>query len=248
MQICINHLTRGSPKQALNSLYSLYYASRYREKLKFLIILDSDDKDSISFFTTGQGSHFPCELHITERKPWPSFHMYFNEVLCDCNSDWWIPWSDDCIMLTDGWDEILLKAERFGHLLICFEDVSRYGRRHPNQCLGFAIHKNLYKVLGAFEHHAVDSYLAEVGSRTGVLSIGLGIDIYHSGMDEPFRSINSRKRDDSLLVNFDPLELKITKQKIRQHFSFIRRFYLRFLSLRFYLKLVIRTIWHNRFF
>ena len=232
-KITIAHLTRGNTYEANRAIESLYYSAENKDCLEVIVILDEDDSESIDYFSS-QLIYKP-KLHLTAPKGgFGHFHEYFNEVIFSITGTWFIPWSDDCIMITGGWDRILQKGVGTD-LLYSFYDVSIYGTwytRKNDSILLLAVSSELLNIMGSLSpHHALDSFWEQVAYPLGIVSKAPQITIFHYGMDEPWRSKKLAKWAKTPLPELDAAQVSHYILKLKNALPFARRVRIYFKNL-----------------
>jgi hypothetical protein len=104
--------TRGRREVLRKSLKSLVSKARHPERLEILFGVDEDDQSVIDFIKEEIAEDLK-EVGIEARasifKPlgYENLHIYVNTLAGAATGDWFFFWNDDCLMVTEGWDEVI---------------------------------------------------------------------------------------------------------------------------------------------
>jgi hypothetical protein len=102
-------------------------------------------------------------IMIGTRYKYIELHKYVNEM-CEKTTGEFIVWfNDDCVIETEGWDEII---EKYTGKIVCFYPNNKEtggGNIFP------IISRKIYEILGHFSlSQQVDSWQSDVGSRADI--------------------------------------------------------------------------------
>lgn len=114
--------TRKRTEAVVKSIGSLLASARNPGQIELLIAYDNDDEESREFFST---TWFPfieqagatSKVFETERFGYLRLYKYVNYLAEQATGDWIMFWNDDALMLTDNWDEEIVKNDGWFGLL-----------------------------------------------------------------------------------------------------------------------------------
>ncbi len=158
--------TRGRTKGLHDALASLLNRAHDRSKVEVILKLDDDDTESIEFAKTLEWAA-PIKVMVSPRGAgyW-HVHHWLVDMAGHATGDWLLNWSDDALMLTDGWDRFFHQVSAGGPQVIYPDGVYTYLLRNPDRPGNhefFAVRKEVLNVLGhlSLSPHA-DTWLATV--------------------------------------------------------------------------------------
>lgn len=108
--------TRKRVDAVIKSLSSLILTATDQSAIEIMIAYDADDEESRAFFADqwvdfiGQ-SECSYQIFETERFGYTRLNEYVNLLGENAQGDWVFFWNDDSLMLTDGWDQEVLKHD-----------------------------------------------------------------------------------------------------------------------------------------
>ena len=114
--------TRKRTEAVVKSIGSLLANAKDTSRIEILIAYDDDDAESKEFFETtwhpfiGQ-SEATTKVFETERFGYLRLYKYVNFLAEQATGDWIMFWNDDALMLTENWDEEIVKNDGFFGLL-----------------------------------------------------------------------------------------------------------------------------------
>lgn len=136
-----------------------------------LLAVDPDDPTDYESFDIDQ------VIRFDERAGYGRLHEYFNRLASVAHGDWLMPWNDDCVMQTDGWDQII-EAEPPALVLA--------PHSHHDPLIVLPIIPRAWTV--ACGHYAkllhVDSWWQDLGHLLGVVK-WVDILVDHQRFDKP---------------------------------------------------------------
>lgn len=108
--------TRKRTQALVNSLNSLITTATDQSAIEIMIAYDDDDDESREFFADQWADYIAqsdCSYQIfeTERFGYTKLNEYVNLLGAKARGDWVFFWNDDSLMLTDGWDQEVLKHD-----------------------------------------------------------------------------------------------------------------------------------------
>ena len=104
--------TRGRRDVLRESLKSLVSKASHPERLEILFGVDEDDQSVIDYIKEEIAEDLK-EVGIEARasifKPlgYENLHIYVNTLAGAATGDWFFFWNDDCLMVTEGWDDVI---------------------------------------------------------------------------------------------------------------------------------------------
>jgi hypothetical protein len=142
-------------KQSLTSLQS-----RASVELEFVLAVDEDDPTDYS--SVGPFSPFDALVLRTERFGYERLHEYYNLLADRVSSRWILLWNDDALMVTSGWDQVVLSYEP--------DKVLSPHTVHDPLCTFPVIPRRFVDRIGHFSLNAhCDSWWQEVAEALGIL-------------------------------------------------------------------------------
>jgi len=114
--------TRKRTEAVVKSIGSLLARATDPSQIEILIAYDNDDDESREFFST---TWFPfleqagttTKVFETERFGYLRLYKYVNFLAEHATGDWIMFWNDDALMLTDNWDDEIIKNDGWFGLL-----------------------------------------------------------------------------------------------------------------------------------
>jgi len=104
--------TRGRRETLRKSLDSLVSKANHPERLEILFGVDEDDQSVIDYIKEEIAEDLK-EVGIEARasifKPlgYENLHIYVNTLAGAATGEWMFFWNDDCLMVSEGWDEVI---------------------------------------------------------------------------------------------------------------------------------------------
>ena len=104
--------TRGRREVLRKSLDSLVSKASNPERLEILFGVDEDDQTVIDYIKEEIAEDLK-EVGIEARasifKPlgYENLHIYVNTLAGAATGDWFFFWNDDCLMVSEGWDDVI---------------------------------------------------------------------------------------------------------------------------------------------
>jgi len=104
--------TRGRTEVLRKSLTSLVKKATKPERIEILFGIDEDDTDTLDYIKDVISVDLK-ELGIESRasifKPlgYENLHIYVNTLAGNAQGEWLFFWNDDCLMVSEGWDEVI---------------------------------------------------------------------------------------------------------------------------------------------
>ena len=104
--------TRGRREVLRKSLDSLVSKATHPDRIEILFGVDEDDQSVIDFIKEEIAEDLK-EVGIEARasifKPlgYENLHIYVNTLAGAATGEWMFFWNDDCLMVSEGWDEVI---------------------------------------------------------------------------------------------------------------------------------------------
>lgn len=156
--------TRGRPKLIREAVDSLYSKCVDKSAIEFLFKVDDDDQTAIDV-VKDLAKIVPARITISPRgKGYYDLHHIINYLSSLAKGDWLFIFNDDALMLTDGWDQILLNADptiipKWGG----DDDVCLFGPHVIEREISWEfpiLRRKTFELLGHFSNHlSNDSYI-----------------------------------------------------------------------------------------
>jgi hypothetical protein len=155
--------TRNRFDSLLKAIGSILKTTKHLEKIEIILRFDSDDINSLSRTSELPTDKIDINIMIGPRYKYIELHKYVNEM-CEKTTGEFIAWfNDDCVIETEGWDEII---EKYIGKIVCFYPNNKEtggGNIFP------IISRKIYEILGHFSlSQQVDSWQAVVGKSAGI--------------------------------------------------------------------------------
>lgn len=114
--------TRKRTEAVIKSIGSLLASAKDPTQIEILIAYDDDDAESKEFFeSTWHAFLEQCgtstKVFESTRHGYLRLYKYVNMLGQQASGDWLMFWNDDALMLTDNWDEEIIKNDGFFGLL-----------------------------------------------------------------------------------------------------------------------------------
>ena len=114
--------TRKRTEAVVKSIGSLLANAKDTSRIEILVAYDNDDEESRNFFAEtwfpyiGQCSA-TSKVFETERFGYLRLYKYVNFLAEQASGDWIMFWNDDALMLTENWDDEIVKHDGWFGLL-----------------------------------------------------------------------------------------------------------------------------------
>ena len=104
--------TRGRTDVLRKSLDSLVSKAKNPERIEILFGVDEDDLATIDYIKEEIEEDLKkvgIEARASIFKPlgYENLHIYVNTLAGAATGDWMFFWNDDCLMVSEGWDEVI---------------------------------------------------------------------------------------------------------------------------------------------
>jgi len=114
--------TRKRTQAIINSIGSLLANAADTSRIEILIAYDNDDEESKEFFQEIWHGYLAqtkatTKVFETERFGYLRLYKYVNFLASQASGDWIMFWNDDALMLTENWDDEIVKNDGWFGLL-----------------------------------------------------------------------------------------------------------------------------------
>jgi len=104
--------TRGRTELLRKSLDTLVSKASHPERLEILFGVDEDDQSVIDYIKEEIAEDLKkvgIEARASIFKPlgYENLHIYVNTLAGAASGEWLFFWNDDCLMVSEGWDEVI---------------------------------------------------------------------------------------------------------------------------------------------
>lgn len=103
MKFSIVFNSRGRSAMLHECLTRLLETSSGKNSLEIIVNIDDDDQETLQHKSYLEREFKELKILVSER--FVNCHTKINELAFLAKGDIILPWGDDCMMLTDGWDE-----------------------------------------------------------------------------------------------------------------------------------------------
>lgn len=183
MNISVLLPTRGRYAGMCAAVETLFQLAAAPTKIEFLIRADFDDS---AYYNLVIPSAWNFYLASGPRLGYANMHGYYNELAEMARGKLLFVWNDDTEMLTQGWDEMLLK---FAHTpVVQFVRVENKGQADTTFPV---IDRRIFETVGRLSAHCyVDTWLDKVSAMAGVQVLRNDIVIRHHRLNDQTASDN----------------------------------------------------------
>ena len=178
--------TRGRPEQLKRAVASLYDNALSRDSLEVLIKLDDDDPESLEAARCLVSTYPNINVGSGPRgNGYHDLHHWFNDMAYGAHGDWLFIFTDDAVMKTEHWDQVLqsvgTKAPWPAMDDVCL--LAPHVPSNPKGCDFPVLRRNTHRILGTFGPTPfVDAWLRTLMTFTGAM-LQPPIDIVHEKPD-----------------------------------------------------------------
>lgn len=163
--------SRGHPDLLARTVDSL--RNRAISPPQILVAADDDDPDTI--FTARE---LGVGIYIRERTGYDKLHVYYQDLARLATGDWLMVWGDDCIMMSNCWDE---KIEALPPEILVADLMST----HSPLCCFPAVRRLAVDAIGMFctDNPHCDTFWGDIGTAARVIA---RVDVFVSA-ESPVR-------------------------------------------------------------
>jgi hypothetical protein len=151
---------------------SIRDTAKFPENIEIIVAIDPDEQYDTEKYP---GTFF---WSAPERYGYRGMNKYLNGLAELSKGDWLVNWNDDAIMLTEGWDEILMSLDPSVLIAGLQDNV-------PGDLVCFpAVRREAVKALGEFcvDTPHVDTWWQDIGRSSGRLQ-SVPIYVFHDRFD-----------------------------------------------------------------
>lgn len=223
--------SRGNPKGLSLAIQSLYHFAQDASLIEVLVKADDDDTETVATLQE-LSQRFPLRGLLSPRgRGYLDIPAYLEGLAVHARGDWLMVFSDDVVMATPQWDQILLNLHNnIWHGLddIAFLQIGTVGVNFPEL---FILRRRCRDIMGGFgEHESVDGYLYHVMSFLMSMRV-VPIQVLHGKRANPgliperqggkdFQSIKHlRQRLDTTIRLLDHIEAELRKRGDNYHLT-----------------------------
>jgi len=104
--------TRGRRDLLKKSIHTLIDKANQKDKVEILFGIDEDDEGIQEFIKEEMAPYFnthKVEARASVFKPlgYENLHIYVNTLAGAATGEWLFFWNDDCLMVSEGWDDVI---------------------------------------------------------------------------------------------------------------------------------------------
>jgi len=189
--------TRGRTEVLRKSLTSLVKKATKPERIEILFGIDEDDTDTLDYIKDVISVDLK-ELGIESRasifKPlgYENLHIYVNTLAGNAQGEWLFFWNDDCLMVSEGWDDVIDQYN--GQFKLLGPKDNHEG--HPYAILPI-VPKDWFILMGHLSQNAQNdawlshiAYMLDIFERVDFEFIHDRADITGNNDDETFQNRN----------------------------------------------------------
>ncbi len=187
--------TRGRRDVLKKSIESFVDKASNPERIEILFGVDEDDKgvneyikDNIADYL--KSKKVEARANIFKPLGYENLHTYVNTLAGNSTGDWIFFWNDDCLMVTEGWDEVI--ASYTGQFKLLGPKDNHNG--HPYAILPI-VPRDWFILLGHLSQNAQNdawlshiAYMLDIFERIDVEFIHDRADITGNNDDETFQN------------------------------------------------------------
>ena len=187
--------TRGRRDVLKNSIESFVDKASNPERIEILFGVDEDDKgvneyikDNIADYL--KSKKVEARANIFKPLGYENLHTYVNTLAGNSTGDWIFFWNDDCLMVTEGWDEVI--ASFTGQFKLLGPKDNHNG--HPYAILPI-VPRDWFILLGHLSQNPQNdawlshiAYMLDIFERIDVEFIHDRADITGNNDDETFQN------------------------------------------------------------
>ncbi len=196
--------TRGRRDVLKKSIESFVEKASNPERLEILFGVDEDDKGVNEYIKDNladylKSKNIEARANIFKPLGYENLHTYVNTLAGNSTGDWLFFWNDDCLMVTEGWDEVI--AGYTGQFKLLGPNDNHNG--HPYAILPI-VPRDWFILLGHLSQNAQNdawlshiAYMLDIFERIDVEFIHDRADITGNNDDETFKNRNYQEGNPS---------------------------------------------------
>ena len=187
--------TRGRREVLKKSIQSLIDKANQPERLEILFGIDDDDEGVSEYIKEELAPYFnerSIEARASVFKPlgYDNLHIYVNTLAGAATGDWLFFWNDDCLMESEGWDDVIRQYD--GQFKLLGPKDNHDG--HPYAILPI-VPKDWFILMGHLSQNPQNdawlshiAYMLDIFERVDFKFIHDRADITGNNDDETFRN------------------------------------------------------------
>ncbi len=196
--------TRGRRDVLKKSIESFVEKASNPQRLEILFGVDEDDKGVNEYIKDNladylKSKQIEARANIFKPLGYENLHTYVNTLAGNSTGDWLFFWNDDCLMVTEGWDEVI--ASYTGQFKLLGPNDNHNG--HPYAILPI-VPRDWFILLGHLSQNAQNdawlshiAYMLDIFERIDVEFIHDRADITGNNDDETFKNRNYQEGNPS---------------------------------------------------
>ena len=187
--------TRGRREVLKKSIQSLIDKANQPERLEILFGIDEDDEGVSEYIKEELAPYFnekSIEARASVFKPlgYENLHIYVNTLAGAATGEWLFFWNDDCLMVSEGWDDVIRQYD--GEFKLLGPKDNHDG--HPYAILPI-VPKDWFILMGHLSQNAQNdawlshiAYMLDIFERVDFEFIHDRADITGNNDDETFQN------------------------------------------------------------
>lgn len=172
-------------KHAIASIESLYATCDHPQNIEVIARSDCDDRESLDLPAALVGASTSFKLIVgLPLRGYFSLHHFYNDCAALATGDWLMVWNDDCKMVTQHWDTLLVNLDyrqfpnfKGNSTVACFNVAGI-----PSDNIGCfpAMRRASYDLMGHFSRHCHnDLWVNDVFNGAEANIYWQGIQVHH---------------------------------------------------------------------
>lgn len=137
-------VSRGRFNGLLKAINSIINTASNTKRVEILIRFDEDDEKSLNRLSELPTNNITIHTVIGKKYGYEFLHKYVNELCLDANGEFFAWFNDDCIIESNGWDDIIDKYK--GQIVSFYPDHKGTGSGN----IFPIISRKIYEILGHF--------------------------------------------------------------------------------------------------
>ena len=112
--VCVMLPSRGRTDSLTNSITTILDKAKNPDKICLALGFDDDDQIGIDYFVKSvkpmldqRGAHYKALTF--KRMGYDAINRYYNELGNNVHAEWYFLWNDDATMITQDWDEVIVR-------------------------------------------------------------------------------------------------------------------------------------------
>ena len=169
--------TRGRREVLKKSIQSLLDKANQKNKVEILFGIDEDDEGLQEYIKEELAPYFnkhKVEARASVFKPlgYENLHVYVNTLAGAATGEWLFFWNDDCLMVSEGWDDVIRQYD--GQFKLLGPKDNHEG--HPYAILPI-VPKDWFILMGHLSQNPQNFSARAFGARGAVYTLFLPVFI-----------------------------------------------------------------------